>query len=187
MAAPPDTVHERTHTEFRAVALSDPLAAPLLDALRREYDARYGDASAEMARATGADFAPPGGALILLLSGGSPIAGGAFRRHDAATAEVKRMWTHESHRRRGLGRRVLAELERRAAEAGYARMYLTTGPRQPEARALYLAAGFTPRFDVHADPLTIGPLPFTKELAPAPALKEASRGSRPAHRPGAAP
>ena len=26
-------------------------------------------------------------------------------------------------------------------------MYLTTGPRQPEARDLYLAAGWTPLFD----------------------------------------
>ncbi|MFC4564116.1 GNAT family N-acetyltransferase [Nocardiopsis mangrovi] len=179
MAAPPDTVDERTDTEFRAVALSDPLALPLLDGLRREYDSRYGDSSAEMARATGADFAPPDGALILLLAGGSPIAGGAFRRHDTETAEVKRMWTHQAHRRRGLGRRVLAELERRASDAGYTRIHLTTGPRQPEARALYLAAGFTPRFDVRADPLTIGPLPFAKELPSAAAAESAPPGPRP--------
>jgi hypothetical protein len=42
---------------------------------------------------------------------------------------------------------VLAELERRAAGSGYTRMSLTTGPLQPEARALYLAAGWTPLFD----------------------------------------
>ena len=42
---------------------------------------------------------------------------------------------------------MLALLEERAAAAGYARMYLTTGPRQPEARDLYLAAGWTPLFD----------------------------------------
>ena len=42
---------------------------------------------------------------------------------------------------------VLAELESRAAARGYARMHLTTGPRQPEAKALYLAAGWTPLFD----------------------------------------
>jgi hypothetical protein len=42
---------------------------------------------------------------------------------------------------------VLTELERRAAARGYRRMYLTTGPRQPEARDLYLAAGWTPLFD----------------------------------------
>jgi hypothetical protein len=76
------------------------------------------------------------------------VAGGAFRRHrDPGTAEVKRMWTAASHRRQGLARRVLAELEAHAAARGYSRMYLTTGARQPEAKALYLAAGWTPLFD----------------------------------------
>ena len=60
------------------------------------------------------------------------------------TAEYKRIWTSSAHRRRGLSRRVLAELETRAVDAGYERLYLTTGPRQPEAAALYLATGFTP-------------------------------------------
>ena len=52
-----------------------------------------------------------------------------------------------AHRRRGLARRVLTELEQRAGARGYTRMYLTTGPRQPEAKALYLTAGWTPLFD----------------------------------------
>ncbi|MBI0383949.1 GNAT family N-acetyltransferase, partial [Streptomyces albiflaviniger] len=56
------------------------------------------------------------------------------------------------------------ELERSAAERGYRRIHLTTGPRQPEARGLYLATGYTPLFDVSADPETIGPLPFEKGL-----------------------
>jgi hypothetical protein len=42
---------------------------------------------------------------------------------------------------------VLTLLEGRAAQQGYRRMFLTTGPRQPEARDLYLAAGWTPLFD----------------------------------------
>jgi GNAT superfamily N-acetyltransferase len=130
----------------------DPLAAPLFAELAVEYDSRYGDlfggASRELTRYPAAEFLPPDGELLLLLDDGVPVAGGAFRRHaDPGTAEVKRMWTAAAHRRRGLGRRVLAELERRAAEAGYTRMYLTTGARQPEAKALYLSAGWTPLFD----------------------------------------
>ena len=78
---------------------------------------------------------------------------------------MKRIWTHSAHRRRGLARRVLAELERAAGAHGYRRIYLTTGPRQPEARGLYLATGYTPLFDTGADPETIGPLPFEKHLA----------------------
>lgn len=97
--------------------------------------------------------------LLLLLEGGEPVAGGAYRRYDEQTAELKRIWTHSAHRRRGPARRVIAALERSAAERGYRRIHLTTGPRRPEARGLYLATGYTPLFDLSADPETIGPLP----------------------------
>lgn len=151
---------------FRKVAIDDPLVEPLLRELTHEYVTRYGpEAHQEMTRYPAEDFAEPHGVLLLLLEDGEPVAGGAYKRYDEHTAEVKRMWTHSAHRRRGLARRVLAELERTAAAAGYTRFHLTTGPRQPEARNLYLAAGYTPLFDVLADPLTIGPLPFEKPLA----------------------
>ena len=144
MSAPP--------LEVVSVHPEDPLAAPLFAELAVEYDARYGDlfggAREELTRYPVEEFLPPAGELVLLLAGDQPVAGGAYRRHpDPGTAEVKRMWTAATHRRRGLGRRVLAELEARAAARGYTRMYLTTGPRQPEAKALYLAAGWTPLFD----------------------------------------
>ncbi|MGW1172957.1 GNAT family N-acetyltransferase [Kitasatospora sp. NPDC002543] len=151
--------------DFRRVAVDDPLAEPLLRELTHEYVTRYGpEAHQEMTRYPNEAFAEPHGVLLLLLEDGEPVAGGAYKRRDESTAEVKRMWTHSAHRRRGLARRVLAELERTAAAAGYTRFYLTTGPRQPEAKGLYLAAGYTPLFDVSADPLTIGPLPFEKQL-----------------------
>ncbi|WP_317447181.1 GNAT family N-acetyltransferase [Streptomyces collinus] len=156
------------------VAVSDPRVAPLLRGLGHEYSTRYGkDAHAEIARYPDEEFIPPfGGLLLLLLEHGEPVAGGAFRRYDADTAELKRIWTHSAHRRRGLARRVVAELEREAGARGYRRVYLTTGPRQPEARGLYLATGYTPLFDTEADPETVGPLPFEKHL---PAATHAAR------------
>ncbi|MEV4556020.1 GNAT family N-acetyltransferase [Kitasatospora sp. NPDC049285] len=154
------------------VALGDPLTAPLIRELTHEYTTRYGPgAQQEMTRYPAEEFTPPHGLLLLLLLDGLPVAGGAFRRYDEHTAELKRMWTSSEHRRRGLGRRVLAELESAAGAAGYRRIFLTTGPRQPEARGLYLATGYTPLFDVTADPLEIGPLPFEKHLAVDPAGK----------------
>ncbi|GAA4820412.1 GNAT family N-acetyltransferase [Streptomyces ziwulingensis] len=149
------------------VPVSDPRVRPLLRELGDEYSRRYGgDAHAELARYPDEEFsASHGGALLLLLEGGAPVAGGAFRRYDAGeTAELKRIWTHSDHRRRGLARRVVAELEHEASARGYRRIYLTTGPRQPEARGLYLTTGYTPLFDTEADPETIGPLPFEKHL-----------------------
>ncbi|MFS0696964.1 GNAT family N-acetyltransferase [Streptomyces nitrosporeus] len=157
------------------VPVSDPRVAPLLRELGHEYSTRYGsDARTELARYPDEEFtAPHGGVLLLLLLGGEPVAGGAFRRYDAKTAELKRIWTHSAHRRRGLARRVVAELEHEAGTRGYRRIYLTTGPRQPEALGLYLATGYTPLFAPQAAP-EAGPLPFEKHLTPAPRTGKAT-------------
>jgi GNAT superfamily N-acetyltransferase len=155
--------------DVRLVAYTDPLVRPMLAELDREYSARYGhslgDLRAEALRGA-EEFGPPDGGLLLLLLDGAPVAGGAFRRLDERTAELKRIWTDSGHRRRGLARRVLAELEREIADRGYPRIYLTTGPRQPEAKALYLAAGYTPLYDQAIPPEQVGKHPFEKELSP---------------------
>ena len=150
----------------RQVQVGDPELSPLLDELAVEYGTRYGRISphTELTEVPASDFRPPDGAFLVLTEDGESVAGGAIRRYDDRTAEVKRVWTSSRHRRRGLAYRVMAELENRAAELGYQRIHLTTGPRQPEARALYLAAGYRPHFDVAADPESIGPLAFGKEL-----------------------
>ncbi|MGW0337558.1 GNAT family N-acetyltransferase [Streptomyces sp. NPDC003011] len=170
---PPAAARELTVIQ---APVSDPRVGHLLRGLGDEYSTRYGrDAHAELARYPDEEFtAAHGGILLLLLAHGEPVAGGAFRRYDETTAELKRIWTHSVHRRRGLARRVVAELEREASARGYRRIYLTTGPRQPEARGLYLATGYTPLFDTEADPETIGPLPFEKHLPVAPPQGEAA-------------
>jgi SsuE family FMN reductase len=145
----------------------DPEAAPLLADLKVEYSTRYGrtNENTQLTEVPASDFyRERGGAFVLLRHDGVTVAGGAIRRYDDETAEVKRMWTSHLHRRQGLGRKVLAELELAAADLGYRKLYLTTGPRQPEAAALYLAAGFEPQFDTEADPESIGPLPFRKPV-----------------------
>ena len=150
------------------VQVGDPELQPLLDDLVVEYGTRYGliSAQTELTEVPVTDFEAPHGAFLVLIENGETIAGGAIRRYDDETAEVKRVWTSFRHRRRGLARRLMAELEVAAADLGYRRIHLTTGPRQPEARSLYLAGGYHPRFDVNADPENIGPLAFAKELVP---------------------
>jgi GNAT superfamily N-acetyltransferase len=151
--------------------MHDPRVRPLLDELAVEYDSRYGDlfgrkaAAEELDRYPAEEFEGPGGALLVIQEDGESVAGGAFRRYDAATAELKRIWTHSAHRRRGLARLVLAELEALAVRRGYSRLYLTTGPRQPEAKHLYLTTGYEPQFDIDADPETLKLLAFTKALS----------------------
>lgn len=155
--------------------MHDPRVRPLLDELAVEYDTRYGDffgpgaASEELNRYPAAEFEGPGGALLVIQENGESVAGGAFRRYDPDTAEFKRIWTHSAHRRRGLAKVVLTELEQLAAARGYRQVYLTTGPRQPEAKHLYLSTGYEPQFDINADPEIIKSLAFTKNL-PGPPL-----------------
>ena len=163
--------------EVRWVAGDDPVLRPLIDDLAREYDARYEPtngvpSSAELTRYPASDFAPEqGGAFVALLEDGVLVAGGALKRgHPDADGrplgELKRMWTHPGHRRRGLAGRVLALLEERAAELGYAGLELTTGARQPEAVALYVASGWTPDFDLEGDWEAVSYLRFTKPAPP---------------------
>ena len=157
--------------EVRWVVYTDPLVRPMLVELDRGYGARYGHTLGDLTEETARErhrFAPPGGGLVLLLDDGVPVAGGAFRRWDSDTAELKRIWTDSAHRRRGLARRVLVELEAEIIARGYRRIYLTTGPRQPEARNLYLGTGYTPLYDRSLDPEEIGPHPFEKYLPGSP-------------------
>ena len=160
--------------EVRRVMPGDPALAPLLSDLVVEYGTRYGRPSpnTQLTEVPATDFLPPEGMFIVLMENGVTVAGGAIRRHHEKTAEVKRVWTSHRHRRRGLALRVMAELEAAAIELGYLRVHLTTGPRQAEARNLYLASGYIPRFDQSADPETIGPLAFAKELLPEAGLPE---------------
>jgi GNAT superfamily N-acetyltransferase len=127
--------------DMRQVRLSDADAEPLLVGLSAEYDMRYGE-NIEMTRAREAEFDPPDGLFVVLMDGPTTAAGGGFRRHSLSTCEVKRMWTSQRYRRRGLATRVLETLEEAARKTGYSNVILETGPLQPEAEALYGRRGY---------------------------------------------
>lgn len=131
---------------FVAAGQDDPLAHPLLTELAVEYAQRYGgtpQVHLSWLRVPAAELAPPDGGLLIGVLNGVPVTGGAFRRYDAETAELKRIWTDGAHRRRGYAKALLAKLEAETAARGYRRVYLITGDRQPEAEALYQASGYT--------------------------------------------
>ncbi len=135
---------------FVPVGQDDDLAQPLIRELAVEYSTRYDFSEAGMLRwlrdHPADEFAPPHGGMVVGLRDGRPVTGGAFRRFGLVdgdeTAELKRIWTDSRWRRRGYGRILLTELESRIFALGYRRVYLTTGDRQPEAEALYRAAGY---------------------------------------------
>jgi GNAT superfamily N-acetyltransferase len=131
---------------FVIVTQDDALAAPLLAELAVEYADRYGGNQERILTwlhgYPAEEFVAPEGALLIGLMDGQPVTGGAFRRFDSETAELKRVWTDSRYRRRGHARALLAALEAEIAVRGYRRVYLTTGDRQPEAEALYLSTGY---------------------------------------------
>jgi His/Glu/Gln/Arg/opine family amino acid ABC transporter permease subunit len=165
-----DTTRVRSRTfTFRTVRPDDPAAAPMLADLEREYDARYGDtlgepASVEIHRYPPEQFTAPLGTFVLLYEGDQVVAGGAFRPFDDQTVELKRIWTAPSERGRGLAAVVVGELEAEARGRGFTRVYLTTGPRQPEAVRLYRRLGYTPLYDLGRSAEEVGIHPFEKVL-----------------------
>src|SRR5581483_1041284 len=98
----------------------------------------------DAARVDPAEFAPPRGEFFVGVVDGLAVSMGGWRLIGDDEAELKRMYVIESHRRRGLARRMLHHLEASAATAGVRRMLLNTGLEQPEAIALYESEGYTP-------------------------------------------
>ena len=152
-----------------AVRADDPRAQPLLDELAAEYAQRYESTTptvmAWLKSVPAADFAPPDGGFLIGEVDGVAVTGGAFQRFDAQTAELKRIWTHREHRRRGYARALLSELENVIADRGYQRVYLTTGNRQPEAEALYDATGYTRLPEPLPARGPVFPIAFVKQLS----------------------
>jgi GNAT superfamily N-acetyltransferase len=124
----------------RALSYNEPVVRALEAELQQEYVNRYGDQ--DQTPVDDGQFDPPQGMFLVGFVGSEPVASGGFRWHEDGVAEIKRMYVVEDHRGIGLARRMLGELEARAAEAGYERTVLVTGLAQPEAIALYQSSGY---------------------------------------------
>jgi putative acetyltransferase len=73
---------------------------------------------------------------------GAAVACGALRRHAGRIGEVKRMYTEPAYQRRGIGARILGEIEALALREGLRQLVLETGHRHAAAWYLYERAGF---------------------------------------------
>jgi putative acetyltransferase len=86
--------------------------------------------------------------LFLVARVQGDIAGGIGLRSignsDLHFGEIKRLWVRPDLRRGGIAVSLMDEVERRARMLGYGRLYLETGPKQPEAVALYASIGWDP-------------------------------------------
>ena len=124
-------------------------AATLADAraLFREYqralgiDLAFQGFEAELASLPGA-YAPPRGRLYVGRVAGEAACCIALRAHDAATAEMKRLFVRPAFRGRGFGRRLAEAVIADARAIGYAAIVLDTLPDMASAQAMYVALGF---------------------------------------------
>jgi putative acetyltransferase len=80
--------------------------------------------------------------VVVAYEDGKAVGCGAIKEFSPDTMELKRMYTLPETRGKGIATKVLAELEKWAAELSYEKCVLETGKRQPEAIALYKKNGY---------------------------------------------
>jgi GNAT superfamily N-acetyltransferase len=149
---------------FRAVPVSSPAAAELLEAYFAERRETFpsGKGSYRTASPSDATFTPPAGSFLVVESadvdagsaatGAEPsvvpaLACGGVRRIDPTEEglvryEVKHVYVRPEARGRGLGRLLMAELEEVAAGLGADLVVLDTNESLLAAGALYRATGY---------------------------------------------
>jgi putative acetyltransferase len=159
-AATPNHPERRASMELHIVTV-DPQGEDALALLREaaiDVRALYPEVFAPDAPPPTNPPLPERGVYLVAYAGGVPVGCGALRPLDEAVAEVRRMYVHREHRRRGTARALLEELVREAKHLGYHALRLETGNRQGAAMALYEAYGFRripPWGEYAADPTSV--------------------------------
>ena len=140
--------------EISAIDPSHPNARHCLDQyfseLNRRFDTGFDPALAIPAAEE--DMRPPAGLFLVATLRGDPIGCGALRFHGKEPADIKRMWVAASARGLGVGRRVLGELEDRAARYGARTVRLETNRSLVEAISLYRSAGYVEVSPFNSEP-----------------------------------
>lgn len=139
--------------EFRDEPIDGPTARRLLRAFTTDIVDRYPSWTPDIGpTASPEEFVPPAGLFVVAYDQELAVGCAGFKRFDTDIAEVKRVYVAPAARGSGLGRRLLAQLEARARETGYAAIRLDTGDRQPEALSLFRGAGYREIEDYNGNP-----------------------------------
>jgi putative acetyltransferase len=123
--------------------LSSADARALIARLDAELTERYPNPDDNHFELSAEQVSEERGVFLIARMDAEPVGCGALRQVEPAVGEIKRMYVAPSARGAGVGRRLLAELERYARRLGLRRLVLETGERQPEALRLYERAGFS--------------------------------------------
>ncbi|KAB1657994.1 GNAT family N-acetyltransferase [Pseudoclavibacter chungangensis] len=161
-----------TSIDIHRIGWADSRGRSLRAAFDAEMDERYDDGPMTETQAIRLDnvFGVDERGIVcafLALVDGVPAGHGAlFRRPEAGTFEVRKVFVLQRVRGLGVGHRIMTAIEAHAAELGATRLVLDTGPRQPDAVALYESHGFErttpfPPYDTMPDAIC-----FAKTLPP---------------------
>jgi DNA-binding MarR family transcriptional regulator/N-acetylglutamate synthase-like GNAT family acetyltransferase len=132
-----------TMVEISVVDPAEPSARFCVRSYFDELAQRF-DGGFDPARSLPADdeqLREPVGVMLMATMHEDPVGCGAVIFHQDV-AELKRMWVSTAVRGLGLGRRLLTELERRAAGHGARTVRLETNGALAEAIALYRSSGY---------------------------------------------
>ena len=124
---------------FEPVTPDDPEVAALLAAYEKEFLSLN---TIEESGWTGEAVHQHLAVMLLVRRNGDPVGCGALRIHDAATAELKRMYVVPDERGKGIATELVGRLERMAVERGASRMVLDTSYRMTSAIRLYERLGY---------------------------------------------
>jgi DNA-binding MarR family transcriptional regulator/N-acetylglutamate synthase-like GNAT family acetyltransferase len=114
--------------------------AQYFDELRVRFEGGFDPGRSLVAR--DAELTLPAGLLLVARLRGKAVGCAGLKLHGRGPADIKHMWVAPSVRRLGLGRRILAELERQARERGATAVRLETNRALTEAISLYRRSGY---------------------------------------------
>jgi len=89
-----------------------------------------------------AQFLAPDGVFLVVEFGGESVGCGGIRSLGGGRFEVKHLWLRPGVQGHGLGRALLAELERRAVLLGATELVLDTNASLEAAGGLYRSSGY---------------------------------------------
>jgi len=129
--------------QFRAVPVTDALAHELLTEYFSYRAESFPTPSGYVTTyPVGEQFEPPRGVFLVIEDAGRVLGCGGIRQLNSGRFEVKHLWVRPQGRGAGLGRQLVAELERRAREWGAAELVLDTNESLAAAGGLYRSSGF---------------------------------------------
>ena len=80
--------------------------------------------------------------VVMAYEGETAVGCGAYKEYEPGTAEIKRMFVREEHRRKGVAADILDALEKHAKGSGFRAAILETGNKMQAAIGLYEGAGY---------------------------------------------